>query len=252
MAVLGGGVCLFVGLFAHTLEVVRGNVTSQGVNTAKEDVAMAELLLARRPLRVVHLIGLLTSIACVILSAPLVHAQGSGGSRPDLPPELERVRVALEKYQDPVVAVHDGYFSPLGCIEYPSGLMGVHFLNPRLIGPVPDPMQPQILLYEPVGDKLRLVGAEWFIPLATGVKERPSLIGQPLDGPMEGHEPLQPAGLHHYDLHVGLFMPNPAGLFSPANPVARCPQPGIRSRSNRPSRFLSPLGKRSGWGTPGG
>lgn len=201
---------------------------------------MAELLLARRPLRVVHLIGLLTSIACVVLSAPLVHAQGSGWSRPDLPPELERVRAALEKYQDPVVAVHDDYFSPLGCIEYPSGLMGVHFLNPRLIGPVPDPMQPQILLYEPVGDKLRLVGAEWFIPLATGVKERPSLFGQPLDGPMEGHEPLQPAGLHHYDLHVWLFMPNPAGLFSPANPVARCPQTGYTFKEQPPKPVPEP------------
>lgn len=96
------------------------------------------------------------------------------------------MRAALEKYRDPVVAVHDGYFSTLGCVEfphaagagrlpYPAGGMGVHFLNPSLIGPVPDPLRPQILVYEPDGDKLRLVGVEWFIPLATGVKERPQL-----------------------------------------------------------------------------
>ena len=102
--------------------------------------------------------------------------------------------------------------------------MGIHFLNPQLIGPLPDPMRPTILLYEPVGDKLRLVGAEWFIPLATGVKERPQLFGQPFDGPMEGHEPLMPATLRHYDLHVWLFKSNPAGLFNMVNPNVNCPK----------------------------
>jgi hypothetical protein len=34
-------------------------------------------------------------------------------------PELQKVRAALDKYQDPIVAVHDGYFSTLGCVEYP-------------------------------------------------------------------------------------------------------------------------------------
>jgi hypothetical protein len=34
------------------------------------------------------------------------------------------------------------------------------FLNPQLIGPVPDPMRPPILVDESSGDKLRLVAAE--------------------------------------------------------------------------------------------
>jgi hypothetical protein len=160
--------------------------------------------------------------ACVLLSATLAQAQAPPGSRPAVPPALEKVRAALEKYQDPIVAVHDGYFSTVGCVEYPSGGMGVHFLNPRLIGPVPDPMAPQILVYEPVGDKLRLVAAEWFIPLATGIKERPHLFGRPFDGPMEGHHPLIPTAVHHYDLHVWLFKPNPAGLFNATNPDVKC------------------------------
>ena len=102
------------------------------------------------------------------------------------------------------------------------GGMGIHFVNVQLIGPVPDPLRPPILLYEPEGDRLRLVGAEWFIPLATGITERPRLFGQPFDGPMEGHEPLLPADLHHYDLHVWLWKENPLGLFSPTNPNVRC------------------------------
>jgi len=145
---------------------------------------------------------------------------------PELPPELEKVRAALEKYRDPVVAVREGYFSTLGCVEYPSGGMGVHFLNPGLIAPKPDPLRPQILVYEPDGDKLRLVAAEWFIPLATGIKERPELFGRPFDGPMEGHYPLMPVELHHYDLHVWLFKPNPAGLFNTTNPAVKCPKTG--------------------------
>lgn len=104
-----------------------------------------------------------------------------------LPAALAEVRDALRRYEDPGVAVRDGYLSTLGCVEYPEGGMGVHFLNPGLIGPNPDPLRPQILVYEPAeGGRLRLVAAEWFVPLATGIAERPSLFGRPFDGPMEG------------------------------------------------------------------
>ena len=83
-------------------------------------------------------------------------------------------------------------------------------------------MKPQILLYVPDGDRLRLVAAEWFVPLATGVKDRPRLFGQPFDGPMEGHHPLMPSALHHYDLHIWLFTTNPAGVFNATNPAVKC------------------------------
>jgi hypothetical protein len=65
-------------------------------------------------------------------------------------PELQKVREALDKYQDPVMAIHDGYFSTLGCVEYlkpgtvgqvpyPGGGMGVHFFNVMLMGTL-DPL----------------------------------------------------------------------------------------------------------------
>jgi hypothetical protein len=185
----------------------------------------------------------------VVLLAGLLGGLGrpsaaqAGG--PELPPELARVQAALEKYQDPFVAVHDGYFSTVGCVHYPrpagpgqmsypAGGMGVHFLNPQLIGPVPDPMRPPILLYEPVEGKLRLVGAEWFVPLATGIKDRPTAFGQPFEGPMHGHDPLMPRGLHHYDLHVWLWKVNPAGLFSPTNPDVKCDGYGLSLAEDAP------------------
>ncbi|ASY70265.1 hypothetical protein [Sinorhizobium fredii] len=156
--------------------------------------------------------------AIAFMSAQLANASDK------LPPELEKLKASLEKYQDPVVAVRDGYFSTLGCVTFATGTMGVHFLNPALIGPEPDPMKPTLLVYEPVGDKLQLVAVEWLIPLATGIKSKPSLFGQPFDGPMEGHEPLLPAQLHHYDLHAWIFKPNPLGLFHPVNPDVKCPE----------------------------
>jgi hypothetical protein len=162
-------------------------------------------------------------VAAIAAGAPVAGgAQTQGGAAPALPPGLTEAREALMKYQDPIVAVRDGYFSTVGCVHYADGGMGIHFLNARHIGPTPDPFRPPILIYEPDGERLRLVAAEWFIPLATGVRERPTLFGRPFDGPMEGHEPLIPRELHHYDLHVWLFKPNPAGMFNVTNPDVTC------------------------------
>ncbi len=49
----------------------------------------------------------------------LASAQVAAQSPDAMTPELQKVREALDKYRDPVMAVHDGYFSTLGCVEYP-------------------------------------------------------------------------------------------------------------------------------------
>jgi hypothetical protein len=85
-------------------------------------------------------------LAFTLTSRPLA-AQGSAGT-----PELSVVQAALDKYRDPIVAVHDGYLSTVGCIEFPvagtegqlpyaAGGMGVHFLNMGLIGKALDSLQ---------------------------------------------------------------------------------------------------------------
>lgn len=140
-----------------------------------------------------------------------------------LTPELMKLRDDLAKYSNPFVAVREGYLSTVGCIQYPDGDMGIHFLNPALIGPKPDPTKPPVLMYEPGSDgKLHLVAVEWFVPLATGVKGRPRLFGQDFEGPMAGHEPLIPDGLHHYDLHAWLYRKNPLGVFHHSNSAVKC------------------------------
>lgn len=171
-----------------------------------------------------------------LLSYPcsaFAQSDGHSAGPTELSPELQHARAGLEKYQDPVVAVRDGYFSTLACVEYvkggagsihytPGG-MGVHFLNLQAISPTLDPAKPQVLIYEPVGDRLRLAAAEWFVPTEVAGTAHPAIFGQELQGPMEGHVPLQPKGLHHYDLHVWLWKYNPAGVFSPTNPAVKCP-----------------------------
>ena len=170
---------------------------------------------------------------------------------PTLTPALAATRAALDKYQDPILAIHDGYFSTLGCIEYTTpgghgdmeykaGGMGVHFLNSAFIGPQLDSLKPQVLIYEVVGKKLRLAAAEWFVPTQVS-KEAPSIFGQKLQGPMEGHEPVLPAQLHHWDLHVWLWKANPSGVFSSTNPDVKCAKRGYGySFDEKPPKMVHP------------
>jgi hypothetical protein len=157
------------------------------------------------------------------------------GALPALTGELASVRDLLDKYRDPMAAVRDGYFSTVACVDFPHGgvdgtvrfapgAMGVHFLNMANVGPTLDPAKPQVLIYEPSGDSLRLVAAEWFVPAQlVPAGTRPSVLGQELVGPMEGHPPIMPKELVHYDLHVWLWRDNPAGTFVATNRNVSCP-----------------------------
>lgn len=169
-----------------------------------------------------------------LLVASTAGAQARQAGAPALSPELSAARSGLDKYRDPVAAVADGYLSTLGCMEYPKGVteghltykpgaMGVHFVNMGLVGHPLSPDKPQVLIYEPRGDRLELVAAEWFVPAEMVKGEKPRIFGQELEGPMSGHRPIMPEGLHHYDLHVWLWRENPNGTFHPTNSAVKCP-----------------------------
>jgi len=149
------------------------------------------------------------AVACVVGG---VVAGAPAGAEEAVDAQIAALQQSPAKYNDVYAAVRDGYFSTVGCVHYSGetieghmtyaeGAMGVHFLNPAYIGPTPDPERPPILLYEPDGDTMHLVGAEWFVLLAIA-NERPTLFGQAYQGPMEGHEPLLPREVAHYDLHA--------------------------------------------------
>lgn len=213
------------------------------------------MTLTQRARRAAPWIVMLGSLLVAMLATAALPATG-GAQTAALSPSLAATKAALDKYKDPMQAVRDGYFSTVACIEfhgnggngghehehmdYKPGAMGVHFLNTANIGPTLDSLKPQVLLYEIAGDKLVLTGAEWFVPAALA-KTAPTIFGQTLMGPMEGHDPIMPAGLHHWDLHVWLWKKNPNGVFSPTNSAVKCPKTGYGySYDDVPPKVVTP------------
>ena len=171
--------------------------------------------------------------ALLLVAAPRVSHAQAADAKAALSPDLQAAKAALSKYSDPFAAIRDGYFSTVACmdfpngakdgtVEYPPGAMGVHFLNAANIGPNLDPTKPQVLIYAPVGNKLVLAGAEWFVPVQAAPNGPPTIFGQTLAGPMDGHEPIMPTTLKHYDLHVWLWKDNPRGMFTSTNSEVKC------------------------------
>ena len=165
--------------------------------------------------------GLLVAAAAV--AAAVLIPRGVDAAPPD---DLQAAKAATAKYHSIEQALADGYSGEnQPCIEEPPGGMGVHYVNQAFIRDgVLDPERPEILLY--VADdkgKLRLAGVEYFQADDDQDREtkadRPSLFGQPFDGPMEGHGGEMPV---HYDLHVWLWEDNPSGQFAPFNPAVSC------------------------------
>ena len=164
-----------------------------------------------------------TLAACVTATASVASASGEGVTRTTADrTTLAHVRDVTAKYRDVEAALADGYLPTDDCVASPDGGMGLHYVNPALLGDL-DPDHPPVLLYSPEGHRRTLMGAEWFQPDAdqdlTTDADRPSLFGHAFQGPMLGHEPGMPI---HYDLHVWAWRANPARDFSPWNPAVHC------------------------------
>ena len=107
--------------------------------------------------------------------------------------------------------------------------MGFHYVNPELArDPAIDLSKPEILLYVPTDDGVKLAGFEYSFGIgAPGADipdpapEAPVILGQTFNGPMEGHGPDGPP---HYDLHVWAFEENPQGTFENFNSSLSCPE----------------------------
>ncbi len=113
--------------------------------------------------------------------------------------ELAKVRNATAKYHDIRKAEENGYV--LGTDLIPN--MGYHYINFELIDEVVDPLVPEILVYVPSGNGLKLVAVEYMSTVDN------SLFGRSFDPP-HGDIP--------YTLHAWIWHPNPDGMFEPFNP----------------------------------
>lgn len=140
-------------------------------------------------------------------------------------PLVDIVRRATERFRDVRNAGPD-YGPILGCVSGPEeGAMGMHFVNPELLGDDKlDATQPEALIYEFKDGAATLVGAE-FIVLASAWHEHHA----PQDPPvLEGHllhfvdSPNRFGLPPFYELHVWAWRDNPKGAFVDWNPKVSC------------------------------
>jgi hypothetical protein len=133
---------------------------------------------------------------------------------------------ATRRFRDVKQAIGAGYLPTKDCVPG----MGFHYAKPALAGDTNiDPTLPEMLVYTSAGDgKVRLAALEYFRADADqNLKtdgDRPTLFGQPFNGPMAGHPlpPGQPPMPVHYDLHVWLYQTNRSGELATDNPDVDC------------------------------
>lgn len=138
---------------------------------------------------------------------------------------VQVVRTATQQFRtDPDVARDSGYSPFLGCVSGPQeGAMGVHFVNSTLVGDGElDAMHPEALIYEPMGDRYRLVGVEYIVLADAWHLHHdtpPVLEGQVFQHNGSPNRYGLPA---FYELHVWAWRENPHGAFVDWHPRVSC------------------------------
>lgn len=166
----------------------------------------------------------LAALLALLVPATALAAPG-GITNPSTLQSLAEARQASARYHDPAAAIADGYIPTTDCVEVPGlGGMGQHWIHPgRFADPALDVSAPEVLLYVPSGQGLRLVAVEYVAidsdqDLST-TDNHSGLFGVPFDGPMPGHFAGMPI---HSELHVWVWQANPAGVFAGFNPSVHC------------------------------
>jgi hypothetical protein len=131
---------------------------------------------------------------------------------------LGRLRAATARFQRLEAADSSGYNAQLtGCMSDPElGGMGVHFGKASAIDAALNPVEPEVLLYEPEPNgRYRLVAVEFVVPYSV----------QPRNGPaptLFGREFVPFDDFDLWGLHVWVWSENPAGMFADWNPRVVC------------------------------
>ena len=137
---------------------------------------------------------------------------------------VQAVRDATRQFIDVNAATAAGYGRFLGCVSGPEhGAMGVHYVDGTLVGDGNiDGSRPEALIYEPVGDGLRLVGVEFIVDAATWLAHHPTppvLGGQTFQFVGSPNRYALPA---FFELHVWAWRDNPNGAFVDWNTRVTC------------------------------
>ena len=176
----------------------------------------------------------LTLLGSVTAAVPLIVADGAttqeaeqahAGHAQASPAKLvQLVRDATKRFVDVNAATAAGYQPFLGCVSGPDhGAMGNHYVNGALVGDgVLDASRPEVLIYEPSGGGLQLVGVEFVVIADTWLASHPSppvLEGQSFQFVSSPNRYGLPA---HFELHVWAWRDNPNGAFVDWNNKVTC------------------------------
>jgi hypothetical protein len=169
---------------------------------------------------------LLAMMACAPAATAAAHGGTPHGASATAISKLDlaAIRKATQRFQDVKVAEKEGYGQFLGCVSGPNGgAMGIHFANGDLVGDgVLDPLKPEVLIYEPNGDKLALVGMEYVViaePWHAKNEMPPVMAGQLFHyAPSPNRYGMPP----HYELHIWAWRNNTSGTFADWNPQVVC------------------------------
>ena len=127
------------------------------------------------------------------------------------------VRAATARYHSTSQAINAGYVPDDHCVSVPGlGGMGYHWVNPTLVDPVFNHLEPEVILYaKGPGGNMRMVAVEYIV----------INVGQPR--PMFGTQLFDvggtPVPVPHWSLHVWVHEENPSGIFTKFNPNITCP-----------------------------
>ena len=192
---------------------------------------------------IVIAIGVMGLMALALPTSAVAH---------DVAAEIEKVRLASQRFNDVKVALAEGYVPapPGDCISaahegLPAklGSMGIHYINPKMLkisateprvdgnSTHTDFMKPAMLLYEPQADgSLALVGVENLVFInawhAAGNQAPPQFAGRIWDTMADNASTSQDeAHLFepHHDQHVYFRkMANPKDQLNPFSPNVTC------------------------------
>ncbi len=176
----------------------------------------------------------LALVSFVVTAAHLIGADGPAtnevehahaGHAQAVPAKLvQLVRDATKQFADVNAATAAGYQPFLGCVSGPDhGAMGNHYVNGALVGDGElDASRPEVLIYEPSGDGLELVGVEFVVIADTWLAHHdsaPVLEGQTFQLVASPNRYGLPA---HFELHVWAWRENPNGAFVDWNTKVTC------------------------------
>ena len=172
-------------------------------------------------------LALLSSLATAALLAAPAPATDSKPGQADhehaAASLVQAVRDATRLFIDVNAATAAGYGPFLGCVSGPDhGAMGVHYVNGLLVDGEIDASKPEALIYEPSGDRLRLVGVEFIVDAATWLAHHPAppvLEGQSFQ--FVG-SPNRYGLAAFFELHVWAWRDNPNGAFVDWNTRVTC------------------------------